>query len=84
MVHLGRDSILTWDGAPIAVQTGGIVYIAQADRAPARTAAIEKYAGDLPQVRVSAQEFDFTVGTILTRAGLPLTRMEKPHDDPAR
>lgn len=75
-ITLEQDEILLYDGRPIAVRSGGMVSAVQTARSSAQTNALHHFVGDGAMMYVSAAQFDFTIGQVLTRAGLPLTRME--------
>lgn len=68
----GDDVLHFFDNKPAAVLSGGIVYYES--QPPAGMRVVNAIAPDAPHVREQAGEFDFLVGQILVKAGLPLTR----------
>lgn len=72
-LHPG-DALLFWDGFPVAVMTGAVVYFMDGKILAACTKAINAFAGQAAIVRAADADFDFLVGSLLTKAGLPLTR----------
>lgn len=78
-LHLTKDDVLIyWQELPIAVISGGFIYYHVPSPSAAITRLIDGYANDgarsRPCVALSAADFDFTVGSLLTRVGLSLTR----------
>jgi hypothetical protein len=66
-------AILFFAESPIAILSGGIVYVHC--RFGAEQRAVNEWQEDKAQNRSShASSFDFVVGQILTTAGLPLTQ----------
>lgn len=72
----GNDQIVFYAGAAIAVITGAVAYV-NCEAGAQQRAVNQTIAMQTPQMRVDAQQFDFIVGQVLTKAGLPLTRREK-------
>lgn len=71
----GNERILCYDGVVIAVQAGSVVYYYDDKYQPAVMKAIHEFAeSNEMQVRMSGSEFDFVLGSLLTKVGLPLTR----------
>lgn len=73
----GLDSILFWDGKPISVETGQMVYWHVPERKAALARVINAHGSNLPHVNCSASSFDFVVGGLLTKAGMQLVRKEE-------
>lgn len=67
------SSILFWSGKPVAVYNNDAVYHHQPDRTSACTKAINEFGLGVPHVDCDAGTFDFVLGSLLTRAGMPLT-----------
>jgi hypothetical protein len=77
-ILLGEDdAILFLHGFATAVSTGGSVYFLDLAYKSSETKAINAFADakrDRPVVKVRvAEQFDFIVGSVLSKAGLPLT-----------
>jgi hypothetical protein len=75
------EGILFWDGEPVAISTAGVVYYHQADRKGGCTKAIAALDVNAPHISCDASTFDFVIGSLLTRTGLPLTMMLKGGND---
>jgi hypothetical protein len=71
-----EDTILYYKSCPVAVETGGVVYWHQEKREAGATRAINAFCPDHPRISVSAEQFDFTLGSLLTKVGLRLTAKE--------
>lgn len=76
-IKLGQDQLFLFKGTPVAVQTGGIIY-RHDDGSSTITRLIHNWALDQPVMRSSAQDFDFVIGSVLTKNGLSLTRRPVP------
>lgn len=72
-ITLGQDQLFLFKGIPIAVQSGSVVY-RHDDGSSTVSRLIHSWAGDRPVMRSSAQDFDFVLGSVLTKNGLQLTR----------
>lgn len=73
----GGDYIFFWDGQPLAVETGEALYYHIPKPSNAITKALNTYTEHVAyRVAVDASHFDFLVGSLLTKVGLPLTRRE--------
>jgi hypothetical protein len=66
-----------WDSEPIAVFSGGCIWFRSAPSGAVTKMLASLEPRDAPRINQSAAEFDFTIGQVLTLAGLPLTRIEK-------
>lgn len=75
VLRLSQDEIHFWRGSPLAVVTGGVLYFST-PLEPAETKMVNETSPDAPHVRSAAGDFDFLVGQLFTKAGLPLTRRE--------
>lgn len=73
MSFASGEVIHFWNGKPVAVESAGMVY----HHAPSES-AVTKMLNEInptaPHIREGASEFDFIVGQVLVKAGLPLTR----------
>lgn len=75
------DLILFWKNKPIALTVGCVVYWHQLIREQGATRAINALAPMYPRLSVDAKQFDFMVGSLLTKTGLRLTHPE-PVEEP--
>ena len=75
--HGGFDGLLFWKESLVAVSTGGVVHWHMKERTSAGKAAINSFFEDAPHINCSAEQFDFVVGSLLTKIGLPLTKRLK-------
>lgn len=78
----GPDRICFSDGVPVAVVSGGYMYIQDTYRTRAVQAHCDKFAEEEETesdtvVRTSPDNFDFILGSVFTKAGLPLTSRRK-------
>lgn len=84
--HLGHlysetpDRICFSDGVPVAIVTGGYLYIQDTYRSRSVMAHIAKFqeaAETGIEVRIDPDGFDFVLGSVLSKTALPLTRRPK-------
>lgn len=83
MVSIAEGVVYFWDGKPFAVLSGGVVYILDKIYTAAQWHVINQVCrfNDLaPVIRVSPRDFDFVLGSCLTRLGLQLTRAPRDSD----
>jgi hypothetical protein len=73
MTFAAGEEIHFWDSIPVAVVSAGIVYH-HAPSESAVTKMLHEIVPTAPHIREAADEFDFIVGQVLVKAGLPLTR----------
>lgn len=71
------DWIHFWKGMPIAVHSGRIVYFSTTEDA-SETRLVNAITPEDAHIRCDANAFDFIVGQVLCKAGLPLTQAAKP------
>jgi hypothetical protein len=70
------EAIHFFDGKPVAVESAGILYH-HTEQTSATTKLFNETLSTAPHIRCSASDFDFILGQLLLKAGLPLTRREK-------
>lgn len=73
-VNDDQDGVLFWDNRPCAILSGGCCYYLDFKWPGAATKAIHAFGQHAIQIRSAASDFDFVMGSLLTKAGLPLTR----------
>jgi hypothetical protein len=79
LLRMGIDWLLFLEGKPVGAISGGYVYMLDAVYSAADTKAFVRFAAeadalDFPIVNVRVgEQFDFIVGSVLSKAGLPLT-----------
>lgn len=66
------DQLHFFDGKPAALDSAGVVYFET--QPPAGMKMVNSINLLAPHIRMQADEFDFLVGQVLVKAGLPLTR----------
>jgi hypothetical protein len=71
------DWIHFWKTVPVAVHTGRVVYFSDT-KVAAETRMVNELAPNDAHVRCDATGFDFIVGQVLCKAGLPLTQAVRP------
>jgi hypothetical protein len=78
-LHFIGAVILFWRerdfASPLAVETGGVVYFSSSSSG-ATIKAVNEFQPAAPHMRVDAAQFDFIIGQVLMKTGLPLTRKE--------
>lgn len=72
-----KDQVIFWAEAPFAVYDGSYVYYLT-DVATSRTAALNKYWAGVPRISLSINDFEYTIGQALSKAGLMLVRRLDP------
>lgn len=80
-VSFGYGMMLFWKGEPVAISDSGFVYHRQREREAGCTKAIDTFEPQAPHVACDAGTFDFIIGSMLTRFGLPLTTNVKGGKD---
>lgn len=68
------DRLIFWIDTIIAAKVGGVLYHHVPTPTSAITKLLYKQADHMPMVAATASDFDFIVGSFLTRVGLSLTR----------
>lgn len=71
------DRILFSDGVPVAIVTGGVMYVQDTYRTKGVSTHVNKFTEETESdtvVRTSPDNFDFILGSVFTKAGLPLTK----------
>lgn len=75
MLMLDSGAILLYKGLSIAVRVGDVVFYNCKPGAERR--AVNAWVGTRALIAADPDRFDFTVGQVLTQAGLPLTTFKR-------
>lgn len=74
IVNDDREGVLFWEARPVAIIAGGCCYYLDMKWPGGVTKAIHEWAEHKPLIRSAASDFDFVLGSLLTKVGIPLTR----------
>lgn len=73
LVTPDKSQIIFWMSLPYAVHDGAYMYVLN-DTGPARLGLLTKFWPDEPRINLAINDFEYSLGQVLSKAGLHLVR----------